>query len=131
MTEEEIALVTYKKEADSYLGKDHIYQRVKTAVEDRISAFKQRRDAMRSRAEVHAKLAEVLLTDNYTTISIAVSVREGSNFSYNITNREEVQKILNRSRELYEQAIMNDISALDQMVEEQKKFGAPDEPWQD
>ena len=125
MTEEEQVIATYVNEARQYYAEDTVYRRIKSEAEKRLNIFTQRRDGLRARAEVHAKLVETLMADDFVKIHITITrTNPKDEFQLSIAPKEEVRKMLQRSRELLEFNISEDMKKLDAMIEEQSKLAS-------
>lgn len=124
MNDAEDAILTFKREAQNYTGKDAVYRRIKSEMEERISRFSRRLEAMKGRAETHAKLAETLYEESFNILNITVKGRNGEELvKYNITTMDDVREHLTKAKMLFENGIKNDIDYLNAMIEEQEAVG--------
>lgn len=121
MNDAEDATLTFKQEAANYYGKDAVYRRIKQEMEERINLFNRRQEAMKGRADTHAKLAQLLYDEDFQELTVVVKRRGGEDYvKYNITTLADVREHIEKAKLLFERGIKNDIDYLNALVEEQE-----------
>lgn len=124
MNDAEEATLTYKQEAANFYGKDGVYRRIKQEMEERIARFNRRQQAMKGRAETHAKITQALYEDDFKEIHVIVKDRNGEDIiKYNINTLDDVREHLTKAKASFEDGIRGDIDYLNAMVEEQEAIG--------
>lgn len=125
MNDAEKAILTFKQEATNYYGKDAVYRRIKQEMEDRIARFNRRQGAMASRADTHAKLAQLLYDEDFQELNVIVKRRGGEDYvKYNITTLADVREHIEKAKFLFERGIQSDMEYLNALVEEQETVAA-------